>query len=295
MVGNRLRVLLKQKAGSTTAAYLEAYRKTPSTVKEEKRIDERIIELAAGDPRRIKLWEDTKADLDALTARGQSMKGGGKKEDAGSFCQTMITLLLLEAKQSHDFDVQTFLDKAGTTLDDLGQCPLVLHMLNKLIDESMNQTVKENGYVFSPSEEDADEFNINLEDAYYNRFTPEEQEILKSMGPSITFHSETPETFREILGTNAYFLNGSVPEEDEETPLYGLGDDEDPVSLTKEEREAIERKGAGVPLGALLFLYLMCLRDLKDSGENPSLDSKCPVPNLKPSRKSRASTPKRRG
>ena len=88
-----------------------------------------------------------------------------------------------------------------------------------------------------------------------------------------------------------------MSEDVEDTPLFGLdpAGDEEPVSLTKEEREAVERNGAGIPLGALMFLYLMCLRDLKDSGENPSLDSKCPLPTpLKPSRASRASSPKRK-
>jgi hypothetical protein len=299
-IGNRLRVLLRLPPREPVATYLESYRGLSAEAKE--RLEPSLAELAGRDTGRQKFWRDTRADLEFLAAKGQKvtsppkgLKGGGKAKETDSFCQTMITLLLLEARQSHEFDIQEFLDKAGTTLDDLGQCPLVLHMLNKLIDEGMNQNVKEDGYVFSPLDSDAEEFNVNLEDAYYNRFTPEQQEILKSMGPPITFHSETPEAFREILGTNSYFLNGSVPEEVEETPLFGLGEDEDPVSLTKEEREAVERKGAGIPLGALLFLYLMCLRDLKDSGENPSLDSKCPLPTpLKPKRAARASSPKRR-
>jgi hypothetical protein len=304
-IANRLRVKLQMPARLPTTEYLEAYRGLSDERRDE--IEPDMEELAGHDRGRLKFWKQTREDieelrrLEATTGRrnpvvAPSFRGGGKKDTSGSFCQTMITLLLLEAKQNHEFDVQEFLDKAGTTLDDLGQCPLVLHMLNQLIDISMEQQSKENSYVFSPIESDAEEFNINLEDAYYSRFTPEEQKILKSMGPPITFHSETPEAFREILGTNAYFLNGSVPEEGEDTPLYGLNqEDEEPISLTRDEREAIERKGAGVPLGALLFLYLMCLRDVKDSGEIPSLDSKCPLPTpLKPSRKSRASTPKRR-
>jgi len=185
----------------------------------------------------------------------------------------MITLLLLEASHKSKFDVEEFLEKTETTLDELGQCPLVLHMLSKLMDASMKSSNKEydNGYIFSPIiDDDTEEFNNVLEDKYNSIFTPEDKLVFESIGPSVSFHAKTPEDFREIMGKNSYFLTRNVkgafvPQrdafgsqiEDEETPLYGIFEDEDPINMTSDERRAVE--GQGIPMGGLIFLYLVSL------------------------------------
>lgn len=207
----------------------------------------------------------------------------------------MLTLLLLFLRNSSpDADPQEFLDKAGATLDDLGQCPLVLHVLNELVDISEEaKTNSKKGMNFKKvvSEEISPEFMNRLENSYNSRFNDEEKELLANFSHPLTVYSKPPAEFEEILGANPYLLsNEDVDTDDEEdTPLNGL--DEDDVAVTREEREAITN--GGVSLGGLLLLYLTCLRDLHQAGESPALNSKCQLPMPKRTVE-RARTPKRR-
>ena len=220
-----------------------------------------------------------------------SQRGGGRSQP---ICETMLTLLLLFLRNSSpEADPQEFLDKAGATLDDLGQCPLVLHVLNELIDISEEaKTNSKKGMNFKKvvSEEISPEFMNRLENSYNSRFNNEEKELLANFSHPLTLYSRPPEEFEEILGANPYLLsNEDVHTDDEEdTPLNGL--DEDNIAVTKEERESISN--GGVSLGGLLLLYLTCLRDLQQAGESPSLNSKCQLPMPKRTVE-RAKTPKR--
>jgi hypothetical protein len=235
--------------------------------------------------------------VESLPAAGSKKEGGGKTKrespllSQDSFCETMLTLLLLHAQQAQgeSFDLQNFLDKAAATLDDLGQCPIVLHTLNKLLDDAMEHN-KENGkgITFVQLRSSPQDELQAIEKAFNNRFTEEEQDALESFTPQIVF-SRPPESYTDVLGARPYMLNISAMDEDE-TPLLGLDEDpENPVVLDASERDMLTT--GGVSLGGLLFLYLNCLRQLQESGNQPDLNSKCPA--LVPKRsKEMAKTPK---
>ena len=185
--------------------------------------------------------------------------GGGKKKK--SFCEVMLTLLLLELSENEEFNTEVFLKKAGTTLDELGQCPLVLRALAEIMDETLNQEVPEDGYMYSPTNVTNTAFAEQLESAYANNFTQAEKKALLHSAPPIIYYSKSPEEFEGILGNRPYFLNGANAQPGEDIRLRGVNmdDDEDPVMMTGEERELVEK--GGVPLGTIIFLYLTCLKD----------------------------------
>ena len=185
--------------------------------------------------------------------------GGGKKKK--SFCEVMLTLLLLELSENEEFNTEVFLKKAGTTLDELGQCPLVLRALAEIMDETLSQEVPEDGYMYSPTNVTNTAFAEQLESAYANNFTQAEKKALLHSAPPIIYYSKSPEEFEGILGNRPYFLNGANAQPGEDIRLRGVNmdDDEDPVMMTGEERELVEK--GGVPLGTILFLYLTCLKD----------------------------------
>jgi hypothetical protein len=242
------------------------------------------------------------------TKRGKQ-GGGGKIKNIitssiskESYCETMLTLLLLFLQRGGG-DPQIFLDKAGATLDDLGQCPLVLHTLNKLVDLSLEQEVPEKGLSFKSVSlpESLEHETRVLINSLNSRFEPEEINLLNSFTPIHSVLRMTPpEEFKEILGQKPYFMNkkNSVNEDEEETFLHGLEneqeDDSDPIVLTREERKELEKED-GISLGTLLFLYLNCLREFHNLGEKPTVDSKCPLLIPTPKRtKEKSKTPKKK-
>jgi hypothetical protein len=178
---------------------------------------------------------------------------GGAKE----FCSTLLTLLMVEANKNKDFDYKEFVKKANTTLEELGQCPLVLKALGELVDQSMNENMSEEGYIFSPlslSNQENQEFAKTLEKSYNSNFTDEERSAMNSFAPPFILHAESPEEFQDVLGKNSYFLNASNAQDSEkDIPLYGIGQDD--IVVTPEERKVIEK--GGVPAGGLLVLYLV--------------------------------------
>jgi hypothetical protein len=238
------------------------------------------------------------------TSRGPTQKtvitrkagqGGGGKDN----CETMLTLLLFHMKENK-YDVQEFLDKAGATLDDLGQCPLVLHLLNEMLDEANevihspafgkaeNLQTEKGAVIFSPVRNETSKLVMeSLENAIQGRFTEEEQEFLSSLSKPITFYSHPPERFEQTLGSEPYIL---YDDESEDVVLKGVGDED--IHLTNEERNMIE--DGGVSLGAVTFLYLNCLQDmarLNDTTYSPTEVSKC----LRAQRsQERAKTPKQK-
>lgn len=220
-------------------------------------------------------------------------RGGAIKETPklpkSSYCETMITLLLLHAYQNGLTDIQTFLDKAGASLDDLGQCPLVIHTLSKLIDSAEEAKGGEKeGVYFTPMNSEEQEQLKVIERVFNDRFDEEEQNILESFYP-LTLYSKTPDQFQTVLGRNPYILNIKGQTQDKGyIPIYGIGDD---IVLEESEQEALTE--GGVPLGALLFLYLTCLRELEQTGESPSLNSKCHLPSPRRTKET-VKTPKRK-
>jgi hypothetical protein len=203
---------------------------------------------------------------------GPRTKFGGGGKPKKSFCEVMLTLLLLELSQHEDVNPEVFLKKAGTTLDELGQCPLVLRALSEIVDESIGQNVPEDGYLYSPTNVTNTAFAERLEAAYESNFTQAEKDALLHSAPPILYFSKSPEEFEGILGNRPYFLNGARADAGKQVRLRGvdLDDDEEPVMMTGEERELVEK--GGVPLGAIIFLYLSCLKDHEEEeGEEVAL------------------------
>jgi hypothetical protein len=74
-------------------------------------------------------------------------------------------------------------------------------------------------------------------------------------------YNTVPGEYDGILGKGdegAYSLHGDPSPEESLTPLYGLDEE---IHLTKEERATLEK--GGIPLGALMFLYFVCLDESK--------------------------------
>ena len=175
---------------------------------------------------------------------------GGSKD----FCSTLLTLLMVEANKEEEFDFEEFMKKANITLEELGQCPLVLKALAYLVDQAIPQKMADDSYTFfSLGENENQEFTKSLEKAYNSNFNEKERKILKKIAPPFVLHANSPEEFQDVLGKNSYFLNGVIGEDEKDVSLYGL--DYDDLVVTPEERKAIEK--GGVPAGGLLVLYLV--------------------------------------
>ena len=177
-------------------------------------------------------------------------KGGSLESRASSVSDTVLAAMLLEMSTLHP---KVLIDKAGKVLDDMGQCELVLELLNEIVDE---QTLiqKGSGYTFSsvyiqPSQAKA------LVDSFNQRFTKEERDVFSRIGTRGLFSYEVPDEYENILGRHPYILVGKALEGD--TPLHGAIDDE--IIMTTDERKLLEENS--MPLGAVLFLYIICFRD----------------------------------
>uniref|UniRef100_A0A6C0KJR3 Uncharacterized protein n=1 Tax=viral metagenome TaxID=1070528 RepID=A0A6C0KJR3_9ZZZZ len=214
--------------------------------------------------------------------KGNVFVGGGDGADGDNednnnkynFCKTMLAALMVEASKHEGFDYKEFMRKANTTLEELGQCPLVTKALGYLMDESMNQSAPEEGYTFIPlgeSPSNNQEFIRALEKSYTTNFTETEKAALQSLAPPFILHANSPEEFQDVLGRNSYFLNGSTNAENEDIPLYGVGEDD--IFVTPEERKIVEK--GGIPTGGILVLYLIagCKRDDEDLNTGKEKDT----------------------
>jgi hypothetical protein len=215
---------------------------------------------------------------------GGKQTGGFVQEsyiNMNTFCESMLTVLMAKASENKSFDLKTFMKKAGKLLDELGnsaKTDLVLNEINHIIDASLDQIVPDEGYVFSKVLTKNQTFVTVLEEVYERTFTSEEKKILESLAPQITYHSHTPEIYQELLGTSPYFLSHGTANLDDEVILQGVEGFDEPLYMTPDERKEVEH--GGIPLGALLFIYLACIKDREDL-ENTSIVDKCRLPTLR--------------
>ena len=176
-----------------------------------------------------------------------------KASKASHLCDLMLTSILLKL-DGPDFNYQALIDKAGRTLDDIGQCDLILDMLNHLIDEHC-LVKKNNGYTFSSVYMDISQARALVE-AFNNNFTDSEKQKFYSISGGV-FNYKVPDEHQTLLGKHPFFLVGTPSSEREETTLYGVIDEE--ITLTMEERSVLEEDS--IPIGAILFLYIVCFRE----------------------------------
>jgi hypothetical protein len=165
-----------------------------------------------------------------------------------SFANSFLTLLSLEIK-SHGKEPDTFVENAEDTIKDMGQVPLVKEFIGKLFDEIKIDNTE--GYTFKPFKTDISA----LEHALHENFSESEISVLKEFSAPTVFYSAVPEEYEGILGEGAYSLSGPGSANAEEVDLHGVGED---IVVTKEERATLEK--GGIPLGALVFLYFVCLK-----------------------------------
>ena len=176
------------------------------------------------------------------------------------YCDTMLTLLLIDLKrQMDDFNVDKFLKKVGTTISDVkGVCPAVFHVLKLLVDQGSEQVVEEGVYIFSPQQPlgYADDTLASLEQKFTVVFDDKEKNAFENITP-IRFYRRTPQEYRGLLGDCPYFITGHSKEEEAElrgveTELY-----EEPVYMTADEKRLMMQ--GGIPMGALMALYFIAL------------------------------------
>jgi hypothetical protein len=190
------------------------------------------------------------------------------------FCEGLLSLLLLEVQKDGDFDVQDFLNNAGASVDDLGQCPLVVDFLSSIIDSLEEKSVKK-GITYYPISQEPEKLQI-LEKTFHNRFNDSQKEFLIKTGKPVILFPKPPRDFEEYMGTKPYVLQYHDMEDMDEVPLHVENDLEENIFLTSEEQGKIEK--GGIPYGALMLLYLTALRDFYRLNESPDISSKCLTP-----------------
>jgi WD40 repeat protein len=227
----------------------------------------------------------------AAEARGRMvlLGGGGKptpqqklqaifdiesNSDTKTYCDTVLTLLLIDMKRKmYDFDANKFMKKIGTSLGDIKPCPVVFHILKVILDEGMKQVIDSNAYIFSPQKSlnyTEDTFQ-NLEKRYAETFDDSEKEAFENMTP-IRYYHRTPEEFRDLLGDSPYILSGHS--EDAEPELRGVDVDglyDEPLRMTADEKNLLTC--GGIPLGAIIFMYITAVANNKRSDLLKSLQS----------------------
>jgi hypothetical protein len=175
-----------------------------------------------------------------------------KSQSGGGLSTPILTLFSLEIK-SYGKEPEDFIEKAKATIHDMGQLPLVKEYIGDLFDSISITKKKTDGYTFNHFEGDLDALA-----AIHDHFSDSELLILKKLSLPVVFNT-VPEEFEAVLGKGAYSLYGKPKPTQNPTPLYGLDEE---IDLTKEERRLLEK--GGIPLGAILFLYFVCL----DEGKN---------------------------
>lgn len=241
----------------------------------------------------LNLAEDVRELADQPAAPADQppiVKGGGSKptpqqklqaifdiesnSDTKTYCDTVLTLLLIDMKRKmYDFDANKFMKKLGTSLGKTKSCPVVFHILKVILDEGMKQVIDSNAYIFSPQKSlnyTEDTFK-NLEQRYAESFDDSEKEAFENMTP-IRYYHRTPEQFHDLLGDSPYILSGHS--EEAEPELRGVDVDglyDEPLRMTADEKNLLTC--GGIPLGAIIFMYITAVANNKRSDILKSLQS----------------------
>ena len=188
-------------------------------------------------------------------------------EATKTYSDTLLAMLIINLKrESGKINTNEFLGKIADTIHGSDECGMTMDILKMLVDETMEQSVKEGCYVFSRSRM-SNECLESLEQTFDMGFTDEEKRAVAAVAAPIVYYSNTPEEFREVLGgSGPYFLASADADADASTDseaeaiLEGISDmDHEEVVMTPAERRTMEK--GGLPLGAILFMYLVALRE----------------------------------
>jgi len=216
------------------------------------------------------LEEEAAAESEAAGPKGggggprRPQIGGGRKTSVKSLSQGMLLLFLVELRKSNQLktakEVQTLVNKAGKALDSIGQYELVLTILQEIVGNINIHT--EEGYTYVKLNDLKEEKANALVKSYNDVFSKSDSKMFKTLGTAGSFHASAPEEFEEVLGKGPFclILDEDKDEGKEETPLHGLSEEYE-VVLEEKERNVLEDNG-GIPLGGVIFLYLVCLNEL---------------------------------
>ena len=190
--------------------------------------------------------------------------GGARKTSVKSLSQGMLLLFLVELRKSKQLksakEVQDLVNKAGKALDSIGQYELVLTILQEIVGNINIHT--EEGYTYVKLNDLKEEKANALVESYNHVFSKSDSKMFKTLATAGSFHTSAPEEFEEVLGKGPFclVLDEDKDEGKKETPLHGVSD-EYQVVLEEKERNVLEDNG-GIPLGGVIFLYLVCLNEL---------------------------------
>ena len=184
--------------------------------------------------------------------RPRKQIGGGREDKSKTFCDTMLSMLLLSAAESPDFDAKDILERSQKTLD-IARCPLVLSVLERMIDNTLGVNESDE-YEYIPLKQDEEAEGII--ESFNNNFDGKHKEIFNHMAPEMMYYGNPPEEFEGVMGRNTYILNGK-----QSKSIKGM--DEDPIELTEEELSKISDEKKGIPLGALLLLHALSVQENK--------------------------------
>ena len=183
--------------------------------------------------------------------RSELKRSGLRKKKEETICELSLASLLLRLQTSTLSEgYKGLTEKANMTLDDIGQCSLILDMLNQLVDEQC-LIKRHNGYTFSTVYMDITQAKA-LVKSFNKHFSKEDKEKFYDIRNGL-FNYKVPDEHQTLLGKHPFFLIGTPSEE---TPLYGVIDDE--IILTKDERTVLTE--GSIPLVGILFLYLVCFK-----------------------------------
>jgi hypothetical protein len=244
---------------------------------------------APASARTVVQWANAKGGPLFTNKPNPGVQGGGKptpqqklqaifdiesNSDTKTYCDTVLTLLLIDMKRKmYDFDANKFMKKIGTSLGKTKSCPVVFHILKVILDEGMKQVIDSNAYIFSPQKplDYTEDTFQNLEQRYAETFDDSEKEAFENMTP-IRYYHRTPEEFHDLLGDSPYILSGHS--EDAEPELRGVDVDglyDEPLRMTADEKNLLTC--GGIPMGAIIFMYITAVANNKRSDILKSLQS----------------------
>jgi hypothetical protein len=181
------------------------------------------------------------------------------QETTKLYCDTMLSILIIDVKRrmtSSEFSATNFLNKFRNIMKNADECENALMVLKHLVDETTQKEIKDEGYVFYPTRPYP--CLESIEQMYSMVFTDDEKEVLEQATRPITYYSHAPNEYADIMGKSAYFLTGDKT--GKHVRIYGIADEYDHAPLYVTPTELRLMKKGGVPLTAILFMYLTALR-----------------------------------
>lgn len=181
------------------------------------------------------------------------------QETTKLYCDTMLSILIIDVKRrmkSPGFSATNFLNRFRNIVKNTEECENALEVLKRVVDEITQKEIKKDAYVFYPARPYP--CLESLEQMYSMVFTDDEKEILEQTTRPITYYSHAPTEYEDIMSKSSYFLTGDKT--GKHVRIYGIADEYEHAPLYVTPTELRLMKKGGIPLTAILFMYLTALR-----------------------------------